>query len=59
MRLANSPRTRGRIELVNLNSNAASRGTFEPGWRWPENVKPLAGTDSCQVEHIGPGTAWR
>ena len=28
-------------------------GTFEPGWRWSEHVKPLSGTDSCQVEHIG------
>ena len=29
------------------------RATYEPGWRWSENVKPLAGTDSCQVDHIG------
>jgi hypothetical protein len=44
---------KGRIELVDLGGNAVGRGTFEPGWRWSENVKPLAGTDSCQVEHIG------
>jgi hypothetical protein len=29
------------------------RSTFSPGWRWSTNVKPLADTDSCQVEHIG------
>jgi cupin domain len=23
------------------------------GWRWSENVKPIAGTDSCQVSHLG------
>ena len=43
----------GRVELVDLNGHAVGRGTFEPGWRWSEHVKPLAGTDSCQVEHIG------
>jgi len=29
------------------------RGTFEPGWKWSECVKPLAGTDSCQAAHTG------
>jgi hypothetical protein len=36
----------------------AGRGTFEPGWRWSQDVKPIAGTDSCQahhaVHHLGP-----
>ena len=27
-------------------------GTFEPGWRWSEHVKPIAGTDTCQVNPI-------
>ena len=31
----------------------AARYTFEPGWKWSECVKPVAGTDSCQVRHIG------
>jgi hypothetical protein len=44
---------KGRVELVDLNGNAVGLGTFEPGWRWSEHVKPIAGTDSCQVEHIG------
>lgn len=44
---------KGRVALVDLNGNTVGRGTFEPGWRWSENVKPIAGTDSCQVEHIG------
>ena len=39
--------------LVDLNGHAVGLGTFEPGWRWSENVKPISGTDSCQVEHIG------
>ncbi|HSO97597.1 MAG TPA: cupin domain-containing protein [Solirubrobacteraceae bacterium] len=44
---------KGCVELVDLGGNAVGRGTFEPGWRWSTNVKPIAGTDSCQVEHIG------
>jgi class 3 adenylate cyclase len=26
---------------------------FEPGWRWSEHVKPIVGTESCQVHHLG------
>jgi ketosteroid isomerase-like protein len=29
------------------------QGTFEPGWRWSKDVKPIAGTDSCQAHHLG------
>ena len=29
------------------------KGTFEPGWRWSRDVKPIAGTDSCQTRHLG------
>ena len=29
------------------------KGVFEPGWKWSNNVKPIAGTDSCQVSHLG------
>ena len=44
---------KGRVELVDLNGHAVGRGTFEPGWRWSEHVKPIAGTDSCEVSHLG------
>jgi len=27
--------------------------TFEPGWRWTNDVRPLIGTDTCQVRHAG------
>lgn len=43
----------GRVDLVHLSGGAVGRGTFEPGWRWSDHVKPLSGTDSCQVRHIG------
>jgi Cupin domain len=43
----------GKVELVELASGPVGRGTFEPGWKWSQDVKPLAGTDSCQVAHVG------
>ena len=43
---------KGRLELVNLEEGAVGRAVFEPGWRWSEHVKPIAGTDSCQVAHL-------
>ena len=44
---------RARVELVELGETAIGRAVFEPGWRWSEHVKPIVGTDSCQVHHVG------
>ena len=43
----------GKMDVVNLGEVTVGRAVFEPGWRWSENVKPIAGTDSCQVPHVG------
>ena len=40
-----------RVEVVRLEGFTIGRLSFEPGWRWSECVKPVAGTDSCQVSH--------
>lgn len=45
--------SKGIVEVVNLGDVQAMRATFEPGWKWSECVKPIAGTDSCQVAHMG------
>jgi len=42
-----------KVEVVNLGNATAMRGTFEPGWKWSESVKPIVGTDSCEVAHLG------
>ena len=44
---------KGQAKVVQLAGHAVAEGTFEPGWKWSENVKPIAGTDSCQVAHFG------
>ena len=43
----------GRIDLVTLPRATIGRAVFEPGWRWSNDVKPIAGTDSCQAPHTG------
>ena len=43
----------GKMDVVNLSEVTVGRAVFQPGWRWSENVKPIAGTDSCQVPHVG------
>jgi hypothetical protein len=42
-----------RVDVVRLGDTTAARLTFEPGWKWSECVKPVAGTDSCQLRHVG------
>ena len=41
------------VAVVHMGSASAARMTLEPGWKWSECVKPVAGTDSCQLRHVG------
>ena len=43
----------GHLEALSLSGLNFGVATFEPGWRWSESVRPIAGTDSCQVHHNG------
>jgi quercetin dioxygenase-like cupin family protein len=44
---------RGRFELFRIGGVAIGRASYEPGWRWTEHVGPTAGTELCEVEHVG------
>ncbi len=44
---------RTRVEVVRLGGATAARLTLQPGWRWSEAIKPVVGTESCQVRHVG------
>ena len=44
---------KGRAEIVTFGDVTIGRTILEPGWRWSEHVRPLAGTASCQVHHTG------
>lgn len=43
----------GHLDVLNLGDLSLGVAVFEPGWRWSEAVRPLAGTDSCEVPHAG------
>ena len=43
----------GHMDVVTLGDFTLGRGVFEPGWRWSNDVKPIAGTDSCRTRHTG------
>lgn len=43
----------GHLDVVTLGDFTLGRGTFQPGWRWSRDVKPIAGTGSCMVHHTG------
>ena len=42
-----------RVDVVHAGETTAARFAFEPGWKWSECVKPVVGTDRCQVRHVG------
>lgn len=44
---------KGHLAMLDFDGMAVGRAVFEPGWRWSEHVKPIAGTNSCQVAHAG------
>lgn len=44
---------KGTLAIVTLGDVTIARTIAEPGWRWSEHIRPLAGTISCQVHHLG------
>lgn len=44
---------RGEINLVTVGGITFARAVLRPGWRWSEDAKPAAGTESCLVQHQG------
>ena len=41
------------VEVVTVGGATVGRATLQPGWRWSESIKPIAGTEDCQVHHLG------
>jgi class 3 adenylate cyclase len=38
--------------FVDLDSLAIGRAVLEPGWRWSTDLKPLVGTELCELHHL-------
>lgn len=44
---------RGRFESIELGGMTIGRATYQPGWKWSEDVGPMIGESYCSVEHVG------
>jgi hypothetical protein len=42
----------GKAEILNIDDTPIGRLVLQPGWRWSNDVKPLAGTESCEAPHF-------
>src|SRR5512141_1626224 len=50
---------RGRVEVVELDDRVVAKITWQPGWRWSVDVKPIAGTEWCQSHHLAMSLSGR
>ena len=42
-----------RLDTVKIGNMTVTRQSYQPGWRWSKDTKPIAKTDSCKVHHFG------
>ena len=42
----------GVAEVLSVGDADIGRLTLQPGWRWSNDVKPIAGTESCEAPHF-------
>jgi len=42
----------GSAEILNIGGGQVGRLVFQPGWRWSNDVKPIAHTSSCEAPHF-------
>lgn len=40
------------MDTVGFGNRAVTRITYQPGWRWSNDIKPVAGVDLCEVNHF-------
>ena len=43
---------RVKVESITMGALNFARDTAAPGWQWSKDVKPVAKTASCQVNHL-------
>jgi hypothetical protein len=42
----------GRAGILKMDGGEVGMMVFEPGWRWSNDVKPIANTASCEAPHF-------
>ena len=45
--------SKGVFELVRLGGLTIGRATYQPGWKWSQDVGAALGQRYCTVEHVG------
>jgi class 3 adenylate cyclase len=43
----------GEVRLVTIDDMVFGYFTLQPGWRWSDDVRPIAGTAQCEHRHVG------
>jgi uncharacterized protein YjlB len=43
----------GYEQVIAVRGAPVGMATFQPGWRWSNDVRPLFATESCPVTHVG------
>jgi hypothetical protein len=44
-----------KIDTIKIGEMTVVKQTYQPGWKWSKDMKPVAGTDTCQMHHMGVG----
>ncbi len=44
---------KGKFEVVHVGGMTIGRATYEPRWRWSQDVGKALGQKECFVEHVG------
>jgi hypothetical protein len=42
----------GQAAVLSIDGAEIGRLVFQPGWRWSNDVRPIAGTPSCEAPHF-------
>jgi class 3 adenylate cyclase len=43
----------GEVRLVTIDDTVFGYFKLEPGWKWSDDVRPIAGTAQCEHRHVG------
>ncbi len=45
--------SKGKFETITLGTMTIGRATYQPGWKWSEDVAPGLDEEFCTVKHVG------
>ena len=42
-----------KVDTIKIGNMTIMRQSYQPGWQWSKDQKPIAKTNSCQMHHFG------